>query len=54
MSKPAGGHMNVEEEVAQLAKEIMRLGQKQPDGSYNVAFGPPTDECLRHHSLTDH
>lgn len=32
-------HMNVEEEVAQLAKEIQRLGQRQPDGSVTVTFG---------------
>lgn len=33
------GHMNVDEEVAQLAKEIIRLGQRQPDGSVTVTFG---------------
>lgn len=32
-------HMNVEEEVAQLGKEIQRLGQRQPDGSVTVTFG---------------
>ena len=44
-------HMNVDEEVAQLAKEIVRLGQRQPDGSVNVTFGAPEHDlcfiCLR-------
>eukprot|EP01135_Chromosphaera_perkinsii_P006701 Nk52_evm15s559 gene=Nk52_evmTU15s559 len=30
---------NVDEEVELLVKEIKRLGQEQPDGSYQITFG---------------
>eukprot|EP00270_Netrium_digitus_P008111 TRINITY_DN2402_c2_g3_i1.p1 TRINITY_DN2402_c2_g3~~TRINITY_DN2402_c2_g3_i1.p1 ORF type:complete len:103 (+),score=37.55 TRINITY_DN2402_c2_g3_i1:2-310(+) len=36
--------MNVDEEIDKLKEEMLKLGEKQPDGSVKVKFGKLFDE----------